>query len=239
MLMINLKAQDTTIYVVTGKIIDGETLTPVPYCLLLNTNKMFAAQSDTSGNYRILIMKGDEVKITCIGYVTTELKVDFSKAVNRRISQTVYLAPQTYPIGAVNIYSLRWKSLVYNVKNTNVEKDKNKEKIQNWVNNLVVEQNLTMLNPKSGIQIMLPTFSHFEKQQQKIENQMKIDEQNKLADEKFNSELVSQITGLKGNELSNFMRYCSFDRDFILRTSQYDLIIIIKDIYAEYKNQKN
>lgn len=232
-------SQDTSIYVVTGKVIDAETLQPIPMVYLLNTTKRYGAQTDTSGKYRILLMKNDKIKISSIGYNTEELDIDFSKAVGNKINETIYLIPKTYNIGAIDIYSTRWSSFLYAASQAEIEEDITQKKLIHWVETIVGDQDLSSQNLKGGIQIPLPIYTHREKMLRKIQEQQQIDQLNKMASQKFNKDFVSGIIGLDGAELDDFMRYCKFDRDFILRTSEYDLIIIIQDIYEEYKLIKN
>lgn len=231
-------AQDTTVIVVTGKVIDAESLTSVPSVFLLNTTKSIGAQSDTSGKYRILMKNTDSIRISCIGYYTQYWKPDFSKIKNNKIEQVIYITPQTYQLSAVDIFSTRWKSFAYDVLNTQIEENEVDKAIVKWFNETVNGQELSNLNPKSGIQIPLPIHTHREKQLSKISQLQKIEVLEQQANQKYNKQFVSDITGLKGNDLSKFMNYCSFDRDFILKTSEYDLIIIVQEIFMEYK-QKN
>lgn len=229
-------AQDTTIYIVSGKIIDAETLKPVPLVFLLNTSKMYGDQTDTSGKYRILMMEKDSLRISCIGYYSEYWHPDFAKAdANNKIHIPIYVKPQTYPLGRINIYQTRWDAFVYDISKTEILEDETQKRLIKWISTIVDGEDLATLNMKAGIQIPLPIYTHREKQLKKIYKQQKIDELNKKAEQKFNKELVSNITKLQGEELNNFMKYCSFDRDFILKTSEYELIVIIKEIFEEYK----
>ncbi|MBN2664254.1 MAG: carboxypeptidase-like regulatory domain-containing protein [Bacteroidales bacterium] len=232
-------SQDTSIYVVTGKIIDAETLTPIPMAYLLNTTKRYGAQTDTSGKFRILLMRNDIIRISSIGYITEDWKPDFSKAIGNKITETIYLIPKTYNIGAIDIYSTRWNSFLYAASQVDIEEDITQKKLTQWVETIVGDQNLSAQNLKGGIQIPLPIYTHREKMLKKIQEQQQIDELNKIAAQKFNKNFVSRVTGLVGTELDEFMGYCKFDRDFILRTSEYDLIIIVQDIYEEFKLVNN
>jgi len=234
-----VKSQDTNIYVVRGKIYDAETLKPIGYVLFVNKNKMLISQSDTSGRYRILMMQNDILNISCLGYKTIEWKLNPEDLNSKYVDKYFYLEPLTYSIGAVNIYAMRWKSLVYSVRNLEVQDKSQQKAIEEWINKVVEQEELNKLNPKVGIQIVLPTYSHLEKQQKKIQERMKIEELNRQANEKFNPEFVSKFTGLTGEDLKKFMNTFSFERDFILKTSEYDLAVIVKQIFEEYKNQKN
>ncbi len=239
-LFLSLMSQDTTVYVVSGKIIDAETLKPVPSVFLINIPKFSGTQTDTSGKFRILMLKGDSLRISCIGYYTEYWKPDFSKAdIKNRISEVIYIKPQTYEIGAINIYETRWKSFVYAIANTEVPQDQTQERLITWINTIVENENLDDLNPKTSIQIPLPIHTHYEKQLAKIQRYQDIERINQQVEQKFNKQLVATITGLQGDELDFFMtKYCSFDKDFILRTPEYDLIIIVQDIFKEYQSNK-
>jgi hypothetical protein len=229
-------AQDTTIYIVSGKIIDAETLKPVPLAFLLNTVKMYGEQTDTSGKYRILMMKNDSLRISCIGYYTEYWQPNFSDAdVNNKIDISIYVRPQTYPLGRIDIYQTRWDAFVYDISQTEILEDETQKRLIKWISTMVDGEDLATLSMKAGIQIPLPIHTHREKQLKKILRQQKIDELNKKAEQKFNKQLVSNITKLEGEELDEFMKYCSFDRDFILKTTEYEMIVIIQDIFEEYK----
>lgn len=230
-------SQDSTIFVVTGKVIDAETLQPIPMVFLLNTAKFHGDNTDTSGVYRILMMKSDSIRISCIGYHTEYWRPNFKDLKNdeTKINIPIYLRPQTYPLGKVDIYKTRWDAFVYEIANTEIEEDETQQRLIKWINRIVENEDLSSINVKSGIQIPLPLYTSREKQLKKIKQQKRIDELNKKAEEKFNRTLVSSITKLEGDELDNFMKYCSFERDFILQTSEYELIVIIQDIFEEYK----
>ncbi len=232
-----LSAQDTTVIIVTGKIIDAETLKPVASVFLMNTAKSYGSQSDSSGKYRILMLKSDSIRISCIGYYTEYWKPDFSKINNNEIRQAIYIKPQTYQLSAVNIFLTRWKAFANDILNTEIKEDATEERIVRWFDKTLSKQNLSQMNPKVGIQIPIPLITHRERQLAKIKKLEKIDKLEQQAKEKYNKQFVSDITGLKGSKLNDFMKYCSFDRDFILKTSEYNLIIIVKEIYLEYQEK--
>lgn len=235
---INVIAQDTTVYILIGKVIDVETNKPIPAATIVNVNKLFGMQTDTSGNYRILMTQKDSIKISCIGYHTIFWKPDFSKSIGGLISAPIIMEPKTYQIGKVDIYKLRWSAFVYEVSQTEIKEDEVQTRLIKWITKLVENEDLASINLKEGIQIPLPIVTSREKQLKKIYEQKKIDELNKQANEKFNPTFVSRITGLQDEELDDFMKYCSFERDFILKSSEYDLIVIIQDIYKEYQLKK-
>jgi len=236
---LNFFAQDTNIYIIVGKIIDAEELKPVPMAYIINTNRRTAVQTDTTGKFRILMDRFDNLKVSCIGYYTESIKPNFKSAdKNNKIEMVFYIKPQTYMIGKVDIYRLRWDAFIYDISQTELEEDEKTERITKWFAEIIDNEDLEKINVESGIRIPMPIYTHREKQLKKIKTQQKIDELNKIAEAKFNKELVAEITKLDGKELDDFMKYCSFERDFVIQTSEYDLIVIIMDIFKEYQKKQ-
>ena len=69
--------------------------------------------------------------------------------------------------------------------------------------------------------------------QQEIQNQI---------DAKFSKAIVSELTGLKGKELQKFMNFCQLPQDYILKSSEYDILLKVKSLYERYRileNQNN
>ena len=60
-----------------------------------------------------------------------------------------------------------------------------------------------------------------------------------LLGEKFNGEMVSQLTGLKDDELVKFMSFCDFSIDFLLNYSPETIKRAIKKKYQEYMINKS
>jgi len=235
---LNIFSQDTTIFSISGKILDIDTKRPIPATYVINVSRNFAVQADTAGYYKILMKKGDDIQVRSIGYYKMPIVPDFSQIEDGNITQNIFMKKQIYNIGTVNIYSVRWNGFVYDIKNTEPPDDEVRQKVTKWLNDAVEQEDLALVNAQSGFR--LPIFTHYEKQMKQLEKYKKIEELNKKAQEKFNKDLVSKITGLTDGDLDEFMKYCQFDRDFILATPEYDLIIIIQNIYDEYTlNIKN
>lgn len=232
------QAQDTTIYTLKGKVLDGNELKPLTYVLVINKDKLFYTVSDTSGKFRILFMRNDQIQISIIGYKTLVWTATDEDLLSKTVEKVFLLEQQTYPIGAVNVFAIRWKTLVHNIKNFEEKPNEQQKMINQWLKTQLQNEAYFLKNPNTALVITLPLYTKLERQEQKIKERVKIEQLNKMAAEKFNENLVSRVTGLEGEELKKFMNYVTFDRDFILKTPDYDLIMIIKQIFEEYK-QKN
>lgn len=54
-------------------------------------------------------------------------------------------------------------------------------------------------------------------------------------EKKYNKQLVTELTGLKGNELMDFMSFLDFNYDFLTESNDYEVVKTIMDKFEEYK----
>jgi hypothetical protein len=182
------------------------------------------------------MLKTDTLEFSSIGYKTFYWTMSNLKTKSKHISITVYLKKQIYNLPSVNIYAVRWKAFVYEVAHTKAPVNETQERIKKWFSQAVPVSDLQALAVAGrGEGFTFGGKTKYERELQKIQQMKEYAEIEKEVEKKFNPQLVSKITGLKGEELDKFMHYLNFDRDFILKTPEYDLIIIIKQIYKLYK----
>ncbi len=225
------------VYYVSGQVIDEETGKPVPYVLVVNVKKGNATQTDTAGRFLITMTKDDSLRFSTIGYYTKYWTLADKNPKGKRYTAEIKLKPRVYNLPSVDIYAVRWKAFVYEVAHTKVEKDETQERIKIWFDRAISEEDLKAIRQASlGARLfVIGGKTKYEKQLQQLQQMERLEQIEKKVQQKFNPQLVSTITGLQGDELDKFMSYLNFDRDFILKTPEYDLIVIIKQIYEEYK----
>ncbi len=224
------------VYYVSGKVIDEQTQRPIPYALVVNVKKGNATQTDTAGRFLIAMTKNDSLRLSCLGHKTVYWSLAGKKPKHKHFEVTIYMTRRVYQLPAVDVFAVRWKTFVYQIEHAQVEKDKTQEQIQGWINKAISKEDLQALTVASrGVGFVFGGKTKYEKQLEQIKKIERYAQMEKRIHQKFNPQIVSTITGLKGKELEKFMDYLNFDRDFILQTPQYDLVIIIKQIYDEYK----
>ncbi len=242
LLSINIFAQEEateTIIEVTGTIIDASTKEPIQHVHLINSQKFYATVSDTSGYFRILMTATNSIRISCIGYEVKYWEFDDQTFTDSTYNTDIYLEPKIYELSNVDIYNMRWKSFTYEISHTKVDRDEKQEQLQIWFDNMVSENDLKGVYIASrGVGFVIPFKTKQEKQLLKLRKLKKQTELNEKAYQKYNKEFVHSITKLEGQELDDFMTFCRFERSFILKTSEYNLIIIISEIFDIYKEEK-
>jgi hypothetical protein len=56
--------------------------------------------------------------------------------------------------------------------------------------------------------------------------------------EKFNPDIVGELTGLKGDELTEFMVFCNFSEKYLFETNQYHILVKMLEKLEEFKKLK-
>ena len=247
MLLIGLSAlgQDHKVYEVRGTLVntDGEV---VQFAHVVNINRSSACISDTEGRFRMLMMRQDTVKISCLGYEITgfsirNLNIDEDEHVVE--IGDIELQPRLYELSTISVYAERWKSFLYDYEQVPIKEEPYYVKtIDTWKNNIIDVRELQELRRGTlGVGISFdPAARKRRKAEQKIAEFKRQEELNQAAYEKYNPSIVAELTGMSHEEATKFIEHFRLDRDFILSKNDYDLCLIINQLYKEYsKTQHN
>lgn len=220
-----------------GKLL-GNDKKPVQYAHIINLKKGLATISDTSGNFRMVMLNTDTLRISCLGYQVKYFTIGNLAENTNELQVTIYLADQVYDLAVVNIYKERWNSFLYDYANLKSKEKEISDQVDKWMSNMIELEELVLLSVAAqGVGFPINYTSKRSKSIAKMNDLIKQDELNKLADQKFNKNVVKDITKLEGEDLNKFMSYCKLDRDFIIKTTEYDLIVIINEIFSIYKKE--
>ncbi|WP_421917943.1 carboxypeptidase-like regulatory domain-containing protein [Marinifilum sp.] len=77
-----------------------------------------------------------------------------------------------------------------------------------------------------------------EKAKKKLSKLIRAEIKNKKTDAKYNAEIVSEVTGLKGDELEAFMPYCSANIELSENSTDYDIIKQIFELFEKYATKE-
>ncbi|MBR2103676.1 MAG: carboxypeptidase regulatory-like domain-containing protein [Bacteroidales bacterium] len=247
MLLIGLSAlgQDHKVYEVRGTLVntDGEV---VQFAHVVNINRSSACISDTEGRFRMLMMRQDTVKISCLGYEITgfsirNLNIDEDEHVVE--IGDIELQPRLYELSTISVYAERWRSFLYDYEQVPIKEEPYYVKtIDTWKNNIIDVRELQELRRGTlGVGISFdPAARKRRKAEQKIAEFKRQEELNQAAYEKYNPSIVAELTGMSHEEATKFIEHFRLDRDFILSKNDYDLCLIINQLYKEYsKTQHN
>ena len=210
---------------------------------------------DSLGVFHLQIQKNDTLIIRALGYQTKEwpvpliLNPDFMPFFRIKMKDISYLLKE------VDIYALgTWDEFKEEFINAEV---KEKNPINKDISRQLEPYNTKEPNPvpaqyrpkvegKMNVldAIFRPTdflhnkLSKKEKAKKKLSKIIKNERTNNKISKKYNAELVSDATGLKGDELVAFMEYCGKKIHVTEKSTDYDVIKQILDLYKEYTTTK-
>jgi len=229
------------IYSVTGRLCDTSG-SPVQFAHVVNMKKRTACISNQEGVFRLLMMKTDTIKISCLGFETAgftlqSLMMDEEEEKSSHADiGIIILKPKTFEHEVISVYAERWKAFVYEWSQIDPEEEPEYvDQIETWKSNLIDLNELKQITQAAnGIGIPFGGDRKRKKAEAKINEDKRQTALDNEAAEKYNSKIVADITGMSIEEAEKFMLHFKLDRDFILRRNDYDLYMIIKQLYKEY-----
>ncbi|NPA68303.1 MAG: carboxypeptidase-like regulatory domain-containing protein [Chlorobi bacterium] len=228
-----LNAQNSEIFEITGRVISEKNEKPVSYATILNLKKNKVTACDSLGYFYVTVLSDDILVIKALGYerVTVTFK---DKKINPKEIFIIKLKEKTYKIDNVNIFDERWEDFVFEFSHSDIQKDPAQERINKWFYTLVDPKELAQLTASAAIGIPINFKSKADRQKIKVAKLKQIEKENKIIESKYNPDLVSELTGLNKTETVKFMRFCNFDRDYLLSATDYDIITSINKKFKAY-----
>ncbi len=219
--------------------IDAFSGEPVTLAHIINESKHVGTISDMLGYFSLPLGTGDTIKITAIGYYEFTLYSWGQFNVDSML-YTLRLTPRVYELKEVKISRFTtYNNFLKEVVGLKLPKSKEQlqiERIHDYFNRTIKRMALLDL-PKatSGA-----TFGKdwYMRQYEKLDEHLERERQRRAIDKKYNPGIVSELTGLKGNEIQAFIDYCHFDDKFLLTSTDYEIREKIVERFREYQQSK-
>jgi len=207
-----------------------DSISPLADVHLRNRNNGQVAVSDPSGFFSIYILKTHVIRFTSVGYNPFYFSIPgaFKGDV---FYQKIVLTRRTIPLEEVVIYGEG------EVAESMLDREIGQPIEGLSFGTLEGEAHPvepTLLNPAS---LLWEWFSKEAKEKKKLKQILKQEEIRRMIDDRFDSGLIWELTGLYGNELERFKVFCNFPSSFVLYANEYDFLIAVKTCYYKYKNQ--
>lgn len=231
----NVNAQLTdTSFRLSGKIIDKESESPIPGVHLIGSTNNNGVVSDIDGNFYLSVPNKDTLIITSIGYKSTNIIVTDSLIL--KALQAPLLIPlerSLTQLDEVDVFAFKdekdFKNAIINLKLP--EDESTTLKIPGYYYGVPKPVKATAGSP---ISYLVNKFGKRGKMERKFQKAKTNDEFRFKIDSKYNKEIVSRVTGLKNEELDEFMGYCTLSDTFVTDAKEYDIIAAITDCYEKF-----
>jgi hypothetical protein len=225
-LALQSKAQKT----LSGVVMDLERSEPVPYVTLTNLRTDIATQAGAKGAFSLEAKAGDRIKINRLGVESTVFTVteEMFNSYQRIIVQYSIGTLAEVDVTALTPYqrdSLYRDSLY----RPTLAREKDKAEV------VITPVGILITNPfSSWVQYLVPKT----RQKWKFQKNFAKWEEQKFVETVYTPELVSSITGLKGDSCAYFMNAYPIPVQMARTAKETELKSWIKANYLDYKNSR-
>lgn len=229
-----------------GKVFDGITFQPLSGASIYNVNTKKFAFTDKDGRFTIPLSLNDTLIISksiyrqlvvCVNqnvYAGMEDFFLYYKATMLKEVRIIAINP-SYEGFKKDIVTMELPEYYKRAEDVKLsEFEKANATFQPNGNLLSLGGSVTM----SPISYIYDKFSHKSKMNRLYNEMLSYEEETERIQDKYNREIVSNLTGLKGEELVNFMMYCRFSYYDLVRMDDEKIRDMIKAKYFEYEYNK-
>lgn len=226
-------ASDSSAQKITGIVTDKTTGEPVRGAMVnLGNSKTF---TNSLGEFELKVLSyRDTLKIVHFAYIT------YSKAISPvLIALHIQLEPAVIKLKEVRVHSDRERSFKEDSVNNRLEYAKQfNYKAPKVIDAFSDNPNkqpgeLISLNPL----LLIAALTKKSTPEYQFNKLLLSDEKETFVDRKFNRGIVSQLTGMKGDTLSEFLTRYRPSYGFVKKASDYEMINYIKDSYKQFKKE--
>ena len=198
---------------------------------IYNQNNRQVLISDPSGFFSIYAAKSHVLRFTSIGYETKYVSIpaDFKGEV---YFTYIMLKERVTPLENVTIIAKEEET-------QSMLKVPERPKPFGEYGIGTLQSEPVKISPGIGspISMLYEWFSKKAKEERKLKEILASDAIRKNVDKRFESELIWEMTGLYGDDLERFKRFCNLPRSFVLYSNEYDFLVAVKDCFYKYQNR--
>lgn len=230
----------------TSRVYDGITFQPLQGANVYNMNTKKFAFTDKDGRFTIQVSKNDTLVISKSVY--RQLVVE----VNDKIfygAEDFFLYYKSTMLKEVRIFAINpsyegfKKDIVQMQLPDYYERAHDVQLSEFEKANATYQANGNILSlggqiTTSPISYLYDKYSHRSKMNQLYNEMQSYEEEVERVQDKYNREIVQELTGLKGEDLLNFMMFCRFSYYDLVRWSDEQIKSQIKSKYYDYQYNK-
>ena len=228
--------------VLQGRIIDDSTGEHISFVQLLNESKRKWAICDDNGSFSIPANQGDTLVFSALGYLGKVVIVSDSIIHN---GLTVALLPRVYEIDKIKVFGFRnysdfkekFKALKLPETKTDILRENLAIAFKKIAEEAEYNKEVSDMQGLNGVGATIPFQLRSKEDRQRLHLQeiIKQEEKQHIIEKKYNREIIADLTHLKDDELTDFMIFCNFSKEYLLRTDQYDILVEVLKKLKLYK----
>jgi len=222
-------------------VLDLTSFVPIKTAYIYNYNKTTYNFTDASGHARVKVSLNDTLLITKTSYRQTFLVITDDLFVENQDIE-VLMVHKAILLSEIKVFALNpsyegFKKDVVNMENPYIripgiqitKQDKINAEVSNSQPNVL--RNTKLASP---ISLLYSMFSRKEKMKRLYADLVDNEDEVYRIPQKYNRDIVSEVTGLTGDDLLDFMMYCRFSFYDIARWTDTEIITAVREKYYSY-----
>jgi len=235
LISVSVHCQDNNIDLnYSAKLEELSTHDPISYAHIINLRTHIGVISNSEGLFSIPVNIGDTLRIGGISYHEVFFKLTDSIIFN--IDTTVIpMVHKIYEIDEVEVVGLTWRSLRHKIKTIKIpeKRDILSQKPLQLFNKEQIQANIAN-STSVGIPFQLKSKQN--KSREKVNELFRVDEIKRKVRNKL-IELTDTFAEMDDKEMNSFIRFCRISSLFIQKSNDYDLLVLLKKKYIEFKKK--
>lgn len=222
---------------VKGIVIDKESQDPVPFVHIIDKNKGAGVAGNEDGTFHIKTVPGDTLMFSVVGYSSRTLVV--TKQLQEKTLE-IKLDPKAMELNSVNVFAYKdLSSLKKAIIDMDVPVEEDEEINLNLppVSYMPEGSGIVMTGGLSGLLNGIGLNKAYN-QQQKLKKLKKEADNRRIIREKYNEQIVQELTNLDEDEVYAFMQFCMLPDNFILEVTEYELAVAVHRCLDDYKDMQ-
>jgi hypothetical protein len=219
-------------YRITGRTVSNTGNEVVQLASVINLNSGKRAISNRQGYFKLQFLPGDTIFISAIGYQSMTIlsaHIDLG-----RITDTISIVMPAIDVKLKEVVVVSRNPKRDSIARAAAEFLKNDPLMNNY-DRILNRDRGSLMSPLTA---MYQQFSKEGKDAVKFEEFLAYAEKQKQADRRYNREFVKRTTGLDEKYLDEFILFCRLRPDFIIVSSDYDLVQATQKCAKEFKLQR-
>jgi CarboxypepD_reg-like domain len=222
-------------YLISGEVVNKSTDELLVGCSVYNVTKQRGTITNEEGKYRITADKGDLVQFTYIGMAIIEQYIVDNSDLN--ITMT-YQAKRIKNV-VIKSDNLARNSVLFNPKYDKQKNIRTREGEHKTANQKISEAGPSVTGAGVTMSPISMLYYAFNKRERRRLDAIVDINHLDASNQKYSLDFISLVTKVEDlTELKDIKAYCYFPHDRILKSSFYDLGLMLQDCYIEYLEDK-
>lgn len=216
-------------YKITGRTLSSENNEVVQLASIINLSNGKRAISNRQGYFKITFLPDDTIFISAIGYRSITV---ICRNINlQQLTDTITVVMKAIDITLKEVTIVSSNPKRDSIARAAAEFLKNDPLMNNY-DRILNRQRGGLMSPLTA---MYQQFSKEGRDAVQFEEFLAYAERQKQADRRYNRDFVKRVTKLDDKYLDEFMLFCRLDKEFIIASSEYELIQSTQKCAKEFK----